>query len=113
MLLAATGKLPPPLQRFRAGGFVSDAAAEPQLRIMFPPNGARLELANDEAGRPDPIPVKVTGGAAPLTVLVNGLPLPDSSGRRTLFFQPSGPGFVRLTVMDAHGVSDSVMVRLQ
>jgi penicillin-binding protein 1C len=113
VLVAATGKLPPPLQRFHPGGFVSDAAAEPQLRIMFPPNGARLELAGDDAGEPAPIPMKVTGGAAPLTVLVNGLPLPDASGRRTLFFQPSGPGFVRLTVMDARGVSDSVMVRLQ
>ena len=81
--------------------------------IMFLLNGARLELANDEAGRPDLIPVKVTGGAAPLTVLVNGLPLADGSARRTLFFQPDGPGFVRLTVMDARGVSDSVMVRLQ
>src|SRR5580704_10684257 len=112
VLVAATGKLPPPLQHFRPAGFVSDTG-EAQPRIMFPPNGARLELANDDAGRPDPIPVKVTGGAAPLTVLVNGLPLADGSARRTLFFQPDGPGFVRLTVMDARGVSDSVMVRLQ
>ena len=36
-----------------------------------------------------------------------------SGGRGTLFFQPDGPGFVRLTVMDARGASDSVMVRLQ
>jgi len=111
-LVAATGKLPPPLQRFRPAGSLSDAG-EPQPRIMFPPNGARLELANDDAGRPEPIAVKVSGGAAPLTVLANGLPLADASARRTLFFQPDGPGFVRLTVMDAHGASDSVMVRLQ
>jgi penicillin-binding protein 1C len=111
-LMAATGKLPPPLQRLRPVGAALDAA-EPQLRIMFPPNGARLELANDEAGQPDPIPIKVSGGATPLTVLVNGLPLADASARRTLFFQPGGPGFVRLTVMDARGRSDSVMVRLQ
>jgi penicillin-binding protein 1C len=110
--MAATGKLPPPLQRLRPVGAALDAA-EPQLRIMFPPNGARLELANDEAGQPDPIPIKVSGGATPLTVLVNGLPLADASARRTLFFQPGGPGFVRLTVMDARGRSDSVMVRLQ
>jgi penicillin-binding protein 1C len=50
---------------------------------------------------------------APLTVLVNGAPLPQAPGRRTLFFAPEGPGFVRLTVMDANGASDSVMVRLQ
>ena len=62
---------------------------------------------------PDPIAVKVTGGAGPLTVLVNGVPLPRAAGRRTLFFPPEGPGFVRLTVMDARGASDSVAVRLQ
>jgi penicillin-binding protein 1C len=110
-LIAGTGKLPPPLQRFRPGVLAGEGA-EPQLRIMFPPNGARLELAGD-ANKPDPIALKVTGGVGPLTVLVNGQPLSASPGRRTLFFEPEGPGFVRLTVMDANGATDSVMVRLQ
>ena len=70
-------------------------------RIMFPPNGARLELA--AIRQPDPIALKIAGGARPLTVLVNGVPLAANAGRRTLFFQPDGPGFVRLTVMDARG----------
>jgi Penicillin-Binding Protein C-terminus Family len=52
-------------------------AAESQLRIMFPPNHARLELASDGSGKPDPIALKVTGGTGPLTVLVNGQPLPQ------------------------------------
>jgi penicillin-binding protein 1C len=111
-LIAATGKLPPPLQRFRPGRLPGEDA-EPQLRIMFPPNGARLELASGETGRPDPIALKVAGGAGPLTVLVNGLPLATTAGRRTLMFEPEGPGFVRLTVMDSKGVADSVLVRLQ
>jgi penicillin-binding protein 1C len=80
---------------------------------MFPPNGARLELASDAAGRPEPIAVKVTGGSGPLTMLVNGAPVPLAPGRRTLFFAPDGPGFVRLTVLDASGATDSVVVRLQ
>jgi penicillin-binding protein 1C len=80
---------------------------------MFPPNGARLELANDSAGRPDPIALKVTGGSGVLTVLVNGLPLPTAAGRRSLSFEPQGPGFVRLTVVDGRGATDSVVVRLQ
>jgi len=46
-------------------------------------------------------------------VLVNGQPLSTAPGRRTLFFEPEGPGFMRLTVMDANGATDSVMVRLQ
>ena len=72
--LRRPAKLPPPLQRFRPAGSWP-TAGEPQLRIMFPPNGARLELASDGAGKPDPIALKVTGAPAPLTVLVNGLPL--------------------------------------
>jgi penicillin-binding protein 1C len=111
-LVAATGKLPPPLQRFRPGALAGEGS-EPQLRIMFPPNGARLELANDSSGKPDPIALKVTGGAGPVTVLVNGQPLELAPGRRTLFFEPDGPGFVRLTVMDGRGATDSVVVRLQ
>ena len=111
-LVAATAKLPPPLQRFRPGALAGESP-EPQLRIMFPPNGARLELANDSSGNPDPIALKVTGGNGPLTVLVNGLPLPGSPAKRTLFFEPEGPGFVRLTVMDGRGATDSVVVRLQ
>jgi penicillin-binding protein 1C len=111
-LIAATGKLPPPLQRFRPGP-LAGGSAEPQLRIMFPPNGARLELAGDGSGKPEPIALKVTGGSGPLTVLVNGLPVAATPGRRTLFFEPEGPGFVRLTVMDANGSTDSVVVRLQ
>ena len=112
VLVAATGRLPPPLQRFRPG-VLAGASTEPPLRIMFPPDGARLELASDGSGKPDPIALKVTGGAGPLTVLVNGLPLAASPGRRTLFFEPEGPGFVRLTVMDGRGATDSVVVRLQ
>jgi penicillin-binding protein 1C len=111
-LVGATGKLPPPLQRFRPGALAGEST-EPQLRIMFPPNGAKLELASDGSGKPDPIALKVTGGAGPLTVLVNGLPLAAMPGRRTLFFEPEGPGFVRLTVMDGRGSTDSVVVRLQ
>jgi penicillin-binding protein 1C len=46
-------------------------------------------------------------------VLANGLPLPAKKSARTLFFAPDGPGFVRLTVTDASGAADSVVVRLQ
>jgi penicillin-binding protein 1C len=48
-----------------------------------------------------------------LTVLVNGMPVPENAGRRTVFVDPGGPGFMRVTVMDAKGATDSVLVRLQ
>ena len=108
-VFASNNRLPPPLQRFQAEGAVRMVSEPP--RIMFPPDGARLELAAN--GKTDSVPLKITGGLAPLTVMVNGVPLPAPAGRRTLFFAPDGPGFVRLTVMDARGATDSVMVRLQ
>jgi penicillin-binding protein 1C len=108
-VFAATNKLPPPLQHFSSDGDLS-AASEPP-RIMFPPDGARIELA--KGATPEPVALKISGGAAPLTVMVNGVPLAPQGSRRTLFFAPDGPGFVRLTVMDARGATDSVSVRLQ
>src|SRR5262249_53048623 len=111
-LVAAAGKLPPPLQRFRAGMFAGEAP-ETQLRIMFPPTRARPARAREGPGRRDRAALKGGGGAGRLTVLAKGMPLPAAAGRRTLFFEPEGPGFVRLTVMDGRGATDSVVVRLQ
>ena len=110
-IYASSAKLPLPLQHFRPGSLVGDGK-EPALKIMFPPNGARLELAS-VAGKLDPVALKIAGGVEPLTMLVNGLPVSGQSGKRTMFFEPDGPGFVRLTVIDAKGAADSVMVRLQ
>ena len=91
---------------------VAGDSAAPPLRILFPPNGSRVELATSD-GKPDPLALKIAGGVEPLTVLVNGLPATARADRRTLFVEPDGPGFVRLTVIDAKGAADSVMVRLQ
>jgi penicillin-binding protein 1C len=109
VIFATNNRLPPPLQHFRPDG-APVAFSEPP-RIMFPPDGARLELSGGD--KPDAMPLKIAGGVAPLTVMVNGVPVPAPEGRRTLFFAPGGPGFVRLTVMDARGAADSVMVRVQ
>jgi penicillin-binding protein 1C len=110
-LIATTAKLPPPLQRF-APQAAAAARLSPPLHIVFPPNGASLELSSF-GGEPDPLPLKIKGGAPPLTVLLNGMPLDVKQNSRDLFFAPDGPGFVRLTVTDATGAADSVLVRLQ
>ena len=109
-IMAATGKLPPPLQRFAPGSLAGDSRDAP--RILFPPQGSRIELA-ETGGKPEPIALKIGGGAEPLTILVNGMPVPAPAGKRVVFFDPDGPGFVRVTVMDANGRSDSVVVRVQ
>jgi penicillin-binding protein 1C len=108
VIFAPTSRLPPPLQRLRPDGSIGTMSEPP--RIMFPPDGARLEMSGLKA---DAMPVKVAGGRGPLTVMVNGVPLPAPEGSRTLFFTPDGPGFVRLTVMDGRGAADSVMVHVQ
>jgi penicillin-binding protein 1C len=110
-IFAASGKLPIPLQRYRPDRLVGDPA-EPPVRILYPPNGARIDLG-ESTGASEPLAVKISGGVEPLTVLVNGLPLAGQTGRRTVLVDPGGPGFVRLTVMDAKGTTDSVIVRMQ
>lgn len=110
-LFAANSRLPLPLQRYRPDRLAGDPL-EPPVRILYPPHGARIELAEVD-GRPEPLALKISGGVAPLTVLVNGLPLAAHGAARTVLVDPGGPGFVRLTVTDAKGTADSVVVRLQ
>ena len=107
-IIAPTAKLPLPLQRFGQTGLMGAAP----LRILYPPNGARIELA-EIAGKSEPIAVKVSGGVEPLTVMVNGVPLPPPANKRLVLVDPDGPGFLRVTVTDAKGAADSVVVRLQ
>jgi len=111
-LITTTAKLPPPLQRFSPNR-LTGAELTPPVHIVFPPDGASLELSADDGATPDPVPIKISGGTPPLNVLMNGMPLDAKKSARTLFFAPDGPGFVRLTVTDATGAVDSVMVRLQ
>jgi penicillin-binding protein 1C len=107
-VFASNNRLPPPLQRFSPATAPGPLAEPP--RIMFPPDGARIELAG---GEQNPVALKIAGGLAPLTVMVNGVPIGPETSRRNLFFMTEGQGFVRVTVMDARGAADSVMVRVQ
>jgi penicillin-binding protein 1C len=108
VLMTSTARLPPPLRRFAPASAAANAQAS--LHILFPPDGARLDLSMTD-GKPDPIPLKIIGAVAPLTVFVNGTPLPPQD-RGTPFFTPDGPGFSRVTVVDAKGATDSVVVRV-
>jgi penicillin-binding protein 1C len=105
-LTVATGKLPTTLQRFAPGLLPMQGVAPP--RIMFPPDGAHLDVDS-----PGQVALKISGGVAPLTVLVNGVPAASAGAKRAVFWEPDGPGFTRLTVMDARGAADSVVVWVQ
>ena len=114
-LVASTARLPLPLRRFVPPGETRRFAngGEPQLKIVFPLNGAQLALERSDPGSaPLPIAIKTNGGNAPYRFLVDGLPIGEAEFRNATFWQPDGPGFVRLTVIDASGATDSVVVRL-
>ncbi|HEU0148411.1 MAG TPA: penicillin-binding protein 1C [Bradyrhizobium sp.] len=112
-LTASNAKLPLPLKRFRPLGELVRAGAEQAPHIQFPLNGSRIDV--DRASGPEAaaMPVKVSGGVLPLTMMVNGLLIGDIDSRRQRLIDPPGPGFARLTVIDATGAADTVVVRIQ
>jgi penicillin-binding protein 1C len=109
-LVTTTARLPPPLKRFLPNGPLGDDV-QARLHILFPPDGARLELSRSE-GKPDPVPLKLSGAVAPVTVLVNGTPVP-AQPHGPMFFSLDGAGFARVTVIDGSGAADSVLVRAE
>ncbi len=68
------------------------------LHLLFPPPGAVLSADG-------PVTIRVMGGRRPLTFMVDGAPLPTDRVRREVAWQPSGPGFYRVTVLDADGMA--------
>ena len=112
-LVASNAKLPLPLRRFRPAGELVRSGAEQALRIQFPLNGSRIEAASAGENRFSALPVKVAGGVLPMTMLVNGVAVGEIDGRRQRMIDPPGAGFVRLTVQDATGAADTVVVRIQ
>jgi penicillin-binding protein 1C len=112
-LVANNAKLPLPLRRFRPVGELVRSGGEQALRIQFPLNGSRIDAANAGDTRFSSLPVKVAGGVLPMTMLVNGVSVGEIDGRRQRLIDPPGAGFVRLTVQDATGAADTVVVRIQ
>ncbi len=112
-LVASNAKLPLPLRRFRPAGELVRSGGEQALRIQFPLNGSRIDAPNIGDGRFSALPVKVAGGVLPMTMLVNGVAVGEIDGRRQRLIDPPGAGFVRLTVQDATGAADTVVVRIQ
>jgi penicillin-binding protein 1C len=112
VLMASNAKLPLPLRRFRPVGELIRTGSDQALHIQFPLNGSRIDATVGE-GQLSAVPVKVAGGVLPMTVLVNGMAAGELDSRRQRLVDPPGPGFVRLTVMDAMGTADTVVVRIQ
>ncbi len=100
-LIVSNARLPAPLQRF---GPREDV---PELQVTFPPDGATLAVENQS------IPVKLRGGTAPYTLLVDGAVQATGLRRRALNASVTGPGFTTLTVIDAEGRAGRVSIELR
>lgn len=110
----AQADLPPALRRYSMGanGLLATSSREKAPRIVYPPEGAHVELGAGPDGKPLPLVVKLQAGRAPFRWLANGVPLGDRSRRRTAEWTPEGVGFSTLTVIDAAGRAASVGVFL-
>ncbi|EXL01635.1 penicillin-binding protein 1C [Aquamicrobium defluvii] len=82
---------------------------EPAPRIVFPPDGARIDLGTSTSAA-TPLVLKLQGGRAPFRWLANGRPLEGQDRRRTATWLPDGAGTSTLTVIDAAGRAASVNV---
>ncbi|SME98774.1 penicillin-binding protein 1C [Xaviernesmea oryzae] len=107
----AQSDLPISQRRFSvtANGLISASAREPAPQIVYPPEGARVDLGA-RLGDISPLVLKLQGGRAPFRWLANGRPLNELSRRRTSEWTPDGAGYSTLTVIDAAGRAASVRV---
>jgi penicillin-binding protein 1C len=113
VLLASNAKLPLPLRRFRPVGELIRTGADQAPHIQFPLNGSRIDVDRSGDGQAAAMPVKVAGGVLPLTMMINGIAVGEIDSRRQRLVDPPGPGFARLTVIDATGAADTVVIRVQ
>ncbi len=112
-LVARTADLPPPLKQLRDDHAAEAGDGDTQaLKIVYPPNGARVDLGLSAPDGSD-LALKAEGGVPPFRWMVNGAPVGTPDPRRDSEWTPDGAGFARISVMDAKGQSDSVQVRLQ
>jgi penicillin-binding protein 1C len=112
-LVASNAKLPLPLRRFRPVGELVRTGGEQAPHIQFPPNGSRIDAAGSDGAALSAMPVKIAGGVLPITMLVNGVSVGEIDSRRQRLVDPPGLAFTRLTVIDATGAADTVVVRIQ
>nr|WP_244427255.1 penicillin-binding protein 1C [Methyloferula stellata] len=113
-LITTTSLLPPPLRHLRKDAPKTFAAAAmAPLKIAYPPDGARVDLGLTKGDTSTALALKAQGGVPPLTWIVNGTPLGAADLRRQSAWTPDGAGFARVSVIDAKGASDSVLVRLE
>ncbi len=80
-------------------------APENALSLLFPPPSAVIEGGG-------PVLLRASGGERPLVFLVDGTVLASTPALREVRWTPPGPGFYRVTVLDAGGHAAQAAVRV-
>ncbi len=106
----AQAELPISQRRFsmQANGLISASARENPPQIVYPPEGAQVELGTAPDGSALPLILKLQAGRAPFRWLANGKPLAEPTRKRISDWMPEGSGYSTLTVIDAAGRAASV-----
>lgn len=116
-LTLPNSRLPATLRRFVAPGEVTTAPARTSgtavpgtdrapveaLSILFPPEGAELELMPEAA-----LAARLRGGTPPYVWLLNGAPVARTGRGEAVALPRPGPGYASLAVVDAAGRSQRV-----
>lgn len=108
-ILARAFALLPPAPRPAAAQPSAGTLAGPlpgdALSLLFPPPSATIEGSG-------PVLLRASGGERPLVFLVDGAVLASTPALRDTRWTPPGPGFYRVTVLDAGGHAAQAAVRV-
>ena len=99
-----------------ANGAIAEYVCAPERTLVTKPDNVTFEQAGSVAvaGLTALQGLRNQGNIQPgQKVLVNGASAGEIDSRRQRLVEPPGPGFARLTVIDATGAADTVVIRIQ
>jgi penicillin-binding protein 1C len=96
-----------PREGERARAIAVPSEPTDRLRLLFPPPGAVLRAGEGH------VTLRASGGRRPFVFLVDGAPLGSEPARREAAWTPPGPGFYRVTVLDADGQAVRAELRVR
>ena len=104
--------LPVTLRRFKtnASSVTVAGIAELEPQIVYPPEGAHIELGRKDGDAYFPLVMKLQNGRPPFRWLANGRLFSPGSRKRITTWAPDGTGYSKLTVIDAIGRANSVNI---
>jgi len=98
-------KLPTNLRFFKQKGSASET--QNSLVVSFPPDNSTLMFDKDH-----PIALLIKGGVPPYTWYVNNVLFTKEQFHKEVLWQPESRGFNEITVVDQHGQTSTVHVRV-